>query len=108
MKDGVNSDTYDAGSPEQVEEARRLHKLERRKEQEDLRELLGSKQGKRVLWKILSYSQPMSQSFVPGGSKETYYYHEGRRSVGLWLIAQLSEADPLAYVNLQKENIEDD
>ncbi len=66
--------------------------------QANLRELMKLRQGKEVIWWILSqcgiYDFP---------AQENTEYFEGRRSVGLDVIQLMSEADPEMYPRLLLE-----
>lgn len=97
---------YDAGNSEAVEQRENERKLANDQSMKDMREVLATDEGRRVMWKLLSHTRPLSMSYVPGGLTEDMYYNEGRKSVGRFLILELTNADPLAYINLQRENIE--
>jgi hypothetical protein len=70
---------------------------------EDLRSVLKSAPGRRVLWKLFEASGLLGLSLVPGDALATAY-NEGRRSIGLGLKLALDEASPDGFVNLMDEN----
>ena len=75
----------------------------------NVRQLLKTRQGKDVIWHILSLCNIYSDTFT--GNSQTFYL-EGRRSVGLQVLQLLEDADPLAYAELllekNKEQMNDD
>lgn len=73
----------------------------RRKELDDLRWLLGHPQGRRVLTRMLERAGLFRSSFNHSGS--VMAFSEGKRDMGLWLSAELSEASPDGYVKVLTE-----
>ena len=100
-------DFFDAGDPEQVKARGESLKYDRTEEQNDLFSVLETDEGKRLIWRILSHTKPMSMSYVPGGLVEDMYFNEGRKSVGTWLISELNNADPRIYLQLQEFHLDD-
>lgn len=72
---------------------------------EDLRSVLKTRQGRRVLFRILGESRILQASF--GGSPEVTAYNEGQRAVGLRLLAAIHDAAPTAFVQMLEEARED-
>ena len=64
----------------------------RQRELDDLRFLLGHPQGRRVLRRIIEKTGIYRSSFHTNGSVTTF--NEGRRDIGLWVLAELSAASP--------------
>lgn len=73
----------------------------RRKELDDLRWLLGHPQGRRILNRILECTGVFRTSFNHSGS--VMAFNEGRRGVGLWVIAELSDASPDGFMKVLTE-----
>lgn len=69
---------------------------------EDLRELLAQPAGRRTLWRLLGLSGVYRLSF--SGDAAATAFNEGRRSVGLQLLADIEAAAPRAYAALRDEN----
>ncbi len=59
---------------------------------EDLRELIKTPVGRRVLKAILAESQPLKLSYVPGDSHASAF-NEGVRAPGIWLFKFLELAE---------------
>jgi len=95
---------YDAGDETQVKEKKTKATLEKEREQEELRQLLEDKKFRKFVWKVLSECGVYQEAFT--GNSHTFY-NEGKRKIGVWLIAQLISSSPKSYVQLQLENIED-
>lgn len=66
--------------------------------------LLRSKETRRFLWRMLSHCGVFHLSYRPGDPHGTEF-REGRRSIGLELIAQMVECDAEAYQQMIAENI---
>jgi hypothetical protein len=96
---------YDAGDDLQVKDRRTTHGLELTNEVRDLRKVLATESGRRVLWRLLSKCGLYTLSFAAGQSDVTAF-REGRREVGNEILIMLAEADPEAYIRLQKENMD--
>jgi hypothetical protein len=67
----------------------------------DVRSVLKTRQGRRVLFRILGESRILQASFAQDPAVTAY--NEGQRSVGLKLLATIHDADPTAYVRMLEE-----
>lgn len=74
----------------------------RRKELDDLRWLLGHPQGRRIAIRLLEHTGIYRSSFNHSGS--VMAFSEGRRDVGLWLTAEISEASPEGFMKVLAEH----
>lgn len=68
---------------------------------DDIRKLSKLPQGRKFIWAVLELCDIYSDVFT--GNSHTFY-REGRRSVGLELLAMLEEADPTIYPSLIMEH----
>jgi hypothetical protein len=82
------------------EDEKRL-KSHRAGELDDLRQILALPQGRRVLWRILAKCD-MSRLSATGDEKWTYV-NEGKKSIGLFLIEEMTQVEPHAYPKLLME-----
>jgi hypothetical protein len=73
----------------------------RRKELEDLKWLMAHPQGRRISARLLEKAGVHRTSFNHSGS--VMAFNEGRRDLGLFLMAELLEASPKGYFDLLKE-----
>jgi len=67
---------------------------------ENVRELMKLRQGKEVIWYILSLCNLYGDIFT--GNSRTFY-EEGKRAVGLEILGLLEEADKTIYPRLLLE-----
>lgn len=73
--------------------------------EEDLKWLMSSPRGRRVMRRILEATNYQASSFVPGDPHLTAYY-EGRRSVGLHLVLDIQRLCPEQEVAMRAEGNE--
>lgn len=85
------TDTLDADAKAQ---------LQRKREIEDFKWLVGHKQGRRLLWRLLSMTGVFTSSMT--GNSQTFF-NEGRRDIGLQLMAEVNEHSLEAFVQMMKE-----
>lgn len=87
------------------DQARRERREKRAREQAqaDLREVMGTPAGRRVVWRLLERCRLFSTSFT--GNSETFF-REGERSVGLWLLQELEALAPEAFATMWAEQID--
>lgn len=81
-------DPFDDPKTKEQQEKRRLRK---EKEMDDLRKVLGTPEGERVLWRILKKTKFFDSSWT---GNSTTFYNEGMREVGRLLLAEIAEASP--------------
>lgn len=74
---------------------------QRHRELEDMRWLMGHVQGRRVVWRWLEEAGVFRTSFT--GNSVTFF-NEGRRAMGLFVLAELMEACPEQYSRMQREH----
>lgn len=86
---------------DQVKAANKKEKNVRNNELNEIRTVLDSPVGRKFLWRALKRCGVYQSSYHPSGSQ--VYFNEGRREVGLWLLAEITEANPDAYLVMIKE-----
>lgn len=93
---------YDPTDPDAVasEERRVAREIERHKA--DLRAVLAMPEGRRWLWRVLEQTAAFRASYDPD-SPIRMAFAEGRRSTGLWLLAELQAAAPGEFAQLIAE-----
>lgn len=79
-------------------QAREIRKLE----VADLKWLAGNVQGRRIIWRLLDRAGIYRTSFNHSGSLMAF--NEGKRDMGLFLLAEVSEASPNGLLKLIAEN----
>lgn len=95
---------YDAGDPKLVEKKKKKYKLKKETDHEYLRSVLSKYEGRAFLWELLSKCGIYDVSFR--GDNSLTFFNEGRRSVGLELIALIEEVEPFAISRIRDEAIE--
>jgi hypothetical protein len=70
---------------------------------DDIKWLMGSRRGRRIVWRLLERTGVFRSSFT--GNSETFF-REGMRNVGLMLMAQINEACPEQYTQMVQEQRE--
>lgn len=68
----------------------------------DMKNLLSTEAGRSIIWAIMSRCDIFGTSMT--GNSQTYF-KEGRRSVGLEIMAEVIAADPNAWINMQRDNL---
>ena len=91
----------DVGDPKQVRKRRTKVQIRRERELHEIREILNTSFGKGFIWRILEKCHMF----------HTTSHHEalsmarmsGERDVGLWLLDELDQSNPNAYIMLIRE-----
>jgi hypothetical protein len=84
---------------EAAEKAR--HAFKRKQQVEDFKWLMAHAQGRRIVSRLLEESGVHRTSFNHSGS--VMAFNEGKRHLGLYLMAEILEIAPESYVKLLKE-----
>lgn len=91
----MSTDEIDPTNLAALEEQRSKEKdrirFERQVELDDLKWLMGSKRGRRIVWRLLSATGVYRQSYTGNGSDT--FFREGARSIGLQLVEKLHAID---------------
>lgn len=87
---------------QQVEKARREDFLQQRYEG-DIKWLMSDKRGRRIVHAVLAETGLYQLSFT--GNSETFF-REGRRDVGLKLLATIERLSPDGYIKMLQERTE--
>lgn len=77
-------------------------KKSRDKELDDLREVLKTPEGRRLLWRLLSVCGIFRISHVPKDSLGTAM-NEGSRRIGLMILLDIMAGKPEAFTQMQRE-----
>lgn len=82
--------------PKSVKRSKRRYQLYQEQWEEDLKKVLGTTEGAAVVWKILSEAGIYALAGL--GAEE---FHEGKRSVGLWLLHEIINIDENYYTKIR-------
>ena len=82
-------------------QAKRREKDKARQAQNDIREVMSRPEGRRVMWRILVKAGIYADCFT---GNSTTFFNEGKRSIGLQLMAELEAAAKDQFIDMWKEN----
>ena len=100
-----NYDPLDQESQDKHRKARDLkEKLADQTEIDDIKWLMGSKRGRRTLWRFLDRAGIYRTSFHQNSM--TMAFNEGVRNEGLRLVGTIHQAAPEMYATMMKESNE--
>jgi hypothetical protein len=98
--------TYDpldtAEQERSADDAKLRAKIERESEEADVRWLMGSKRGRRILWRLMDQSGVFRLSFNTNSMQMAFA--EGNRNMGNKLLAKIHTLCPELYPQMVKEN----
>lgn len=80
-------------------------RLDRKTEADDLKWLMGSRRGRRIVWRLIERTGFFQSSFT--GNSETFF-REGARAVGLRLVTLINSVCPELYAPMVQEQSEHD
>ena len=89
-----------AADEKQVKKAERKKQSERERHALDIQFLLKTDEGQRVFWKYLSHCKVFEECFT--GNSHTFY-NEGRRSVGLMILADITKNCPEVWIEMMQK-----
>jgi hypothetical protein len=93
-----------ASDRKQVKEADDKEKFLADREVDDLGFVLNTESGRRVIWSLLESCGVFTSSVHHSGSMT--YFNEGRRSVGLKYLSEISDNFPQYLIQMMKTNNE--
>jgi hypothetical protein len=96
----------DFSDPTTVRKGRKKYQITRQDELDDLRAVLGSAAGRRVLWRIMERSKLLAHDMFTGNSAT--FYNLGSRDQGLWLYEEIIEADPKRFIQMLEHQLKED
>lgn len=89
-----------AADQESIKKRAKEDKFNKQQEIMDVRFILGTPQGRRYIWRHMSSAGIFTTSFT--GNSSTFF-NEGKRDVGLKMLAEVTDVNPDAYVLMMKE-----
>lgn len=93
-----------AADKDQVREGKQKELSRRDRELADLRFVLASKEGRRLMWRFIGHCKTFESVCNPSGS--ITYYNSGKQDVGHYLLAEIGAASEDAFILMMKENKE--
>lgn len=89
-----------AADPQQVKKAALTEKQRQIQASNDLKYVLSSRQGRRFIWRILSYCKLFESIWRPSAE---IHKLAGMQEVGLFLTGEVVKVDDEAYFQMMKE-----
>lgn len=96
---------YDAGDPSDVKKRKTKAQLRKEREREELRQILETYGGRAYVWRLLEKCGVYKISMT--GNSYTFF-NEGKREVGLEVLAEVFDANPNVYTLMRQEAVERD
>lgn len=90
-----------AADVEQVKKGSKEEKTKRQIEIDDIKFILSTRQGRSFVWRHMTNAGIFQSCFT--GNSATFF-NEGRREVGLKMLAEVNEASPDSYLQMMKES----
>ena len=91
-----------AADDKQVEESGRKEKFQNEIDLEDIRSVLSTKEGRRLLWRVMSKCLMFESFWHP--NSEYLHYRSGRYEIGCFIRDQIIKANEEAFLLMMKEN----
>ena len=98
----------DTSDPAQVGAQERTARERRRTEVGDLVQVLRTKEGRRLIWRILGECK-VSQTVIDNPvtpNASLMFINAGMQNVGIWLQSQIADADQGAMLKMMQENFD--
>jgi hypothetical protein len=90
-----------AANKKQVKSAKATAKFVREGELKDISAMLGTVEGRRVAWRILTKCR-VFESIWHGSAM--IHYNSGQQDLGHWLMSEITDADEALLFKMMKEN----
>lgn len=87
-----------AASPKNIKAKGSREERLRQREVDDLKVVLSSIHGKRLIWRLLSKCGTFQSVHHPSGSQ--VYYNAGKQDLGHFLMTEIVEADPPKLIEM--------
>lgn len=91
-----------AADESQVEEAQKLAKEIRRTELNDIRQVLSTVSGRRLLWRLMGNCRTFSSVWENKDSAKIHY-NSGQQDIGHFIMAEIVEADENLLFKMMRE-----
>ncbi len=88
-----------AASKKQVDNAKKEEKAEEQLHETDVRQVLGTRSGRNLIWKYIQLCHVFTSSYG-----DSMAFMEGERNIGLRLLSDINKYVPSAYLKMLEEN----
>jgi hypothetical protein len=87
-----------------LESQRQAEHNEKRRRRDDLKQVLGTREGRRLLNRLIQMCGVYDHGFEPSGQKMAY--EKGQRDIGVMIVADIKEVSPESYLTMLRESEE--
>lgn len=84
----------------EVAKTKRKVKDRRNQELNDIRTVLSTVSGRRLLWRMMEHTKTFGSIWEPSAK---IHYNSGKQDVGHFIMAEIMEADPNLFMKMMKE-----
>lgn len=74
----------------------------RRQELDDIKKLLDTDMGRRLLWRLFEYANIYGEMWTQNENR--VHFNLGKRDVGIWMMNEMETAKPGAVLTMMHEN----
>ena len=102
-KPTVHQPDFNSGDAKSVAKRQTLAEAELMREVSDMRAVLSMPEGERTLYRLLGLTGLFNSSFNTNGL--AMGFTEGKRQIGLLMLARIEVADPQAFIRMQLNHL---
>lgn len=78
----------------------------RKQELNDLKSVLDTDFGKRVFLRMIERAKLLQPTYGSGCNTHDFAFNEGARNYGLWVLGEVRQADPNAWLEMQRMQLD--
>ena len=93
---------HNAADPKQVKNAKRKEKFDREGVLQDIRMVLSTPEGKRLIWRLLSHCRTFESIYEQSAR---IHYNAGQQDLGHFIMAEIISADEQLLFTMMKDNL---
>lgn len=101
QKTEVKAYVKNASDPKQIKEAELKTRFDAKTALEDMKFVLSSVQGRRMLWKLLTHCRVFESIWHPSA---LIHHNSGKQDVGHFIMSEIINADEQALMQMMTEN----
>lgn len=102
MSEDAEALVGNAADETQVSNAKKAEKRRRDRELDDVRAVLATREGRRLLWRVMTYCSAFDSVFHENQLRMAH--GSGRQDVGHFVMAEINAAKPDAFLTMMQES----
>ena len=95
----------DRTDPDVIKKGKKELKLRLAREREDMQKVMGTSEGRRVMWRILEESKMLATDLFAGDERTNV--NLGRRDMGVWLYNEIMQHAPEKFITILQERMKE-